>query len=41
MMLRLNSVGIYLNYHAEFKGNVAGMNYIPASQVDFNADGKL
>lgn len=44
--LKINDVtlkltGDLLNYHAEFKGNVAGMNYIPASQVDFNADGKL
>ncbi|AVM59832.1 translocation/assembly module TamB domain-containing protein [Haemophilus sp. oral taxon 036] len=44
--LKINDVtlkltGDLLNYHAELKGGVDGMNYIPASQVDLNADGKL
>ncbi len=44
--LKINDVtlkltGDLLNYHAELKGDVAGMNYIPASQVELNADGKL
>ena len=44
--LKINDVilkltGDLLNYHAELKGGVDGMDYIPASQVDLNADGKL
>ncbi|WP_114892459.1 translocation/assembly module TamB domain-containing protein [Haemophilus haemolyticus] len=44
--LKINDVtlkltGDLLNYHAELKGGVDGMDYIPASKVDFNADGKL
>ena len=44
--LKINDVtlkltGDLLNYHAELKGGVDGMDYIPASQADLNADGKL
>ena len=44
--LKINDVtlkltGDLLNYHAELKGGVDGMDYIPASKVDLNADGKL
>jgi len=44
--LKINDVtlkltGDLLNYHAELKGGVDGMDYIPASQVDLNVDGKL
>ena len=44
--LKINDVtlkltGDLLNYHAELKGGVDGTDYIPASKVDFNADGKL
>ena len=44
--LKINDVtlkltGDLLNYHAELKGGVDGMAYIPASQVDLNVDGKL
>ena len=44
--LKINDVtlkltGDLLNYHAELKGSVDGMDYIPASKVDLNADGKL
>ncbi|WP_118815958.1 translocation/assembly module TamB domain-containing protein [Haemophilus haemolyticus] len=37
----LKLMGNLLNYHAELKGGVDGMDYIPASKVDLNADGKL
>ncbi len=44
--LKINDVtlkltGDLLNYHAELKGGVDGMDYIPASKVDLNTDGKL
>ena len=44
--LKINDVtlkltGDLLSYHAELKGGVDGMDYIPASKVDLNADGKL
>ena len=44
--LKINDVtlkltGDLLNYHSELKGGVDGMDYIPASQVDLNVDGKL
>ena len=37
--LKLN--GDLLNYHSELKGNVEGMDHIPRTQIDLNADGKL
>lgn len=33
--------GDLLNYHAELKGAVEGMNHVPATKVNLNADGKL
>lgn len=33
--------GDLLNYHAEVKGNVEGIDYTPPTQVNLNADGKL
>ncbi len=37
----LNLTGNLLAYHGELKGNVEGMNHIPLTQIDLNADGKL
>ena len=36
-----NSTGDLLNYHAEVVGGVEGMDHIPHTHVDLNADGKL